>query len=96
MKNSDIILDVKNLSKTYSVEKGFFKKKVGSLKAVDNINLELYKGETFGLVGESGCGKSTLGMSILDGNIDSANLKVSDKYKINNLATDFTYQINNT
>ena len=75
MKNSDIILDVKNLSKTYSVEKGFFKKKVGSLRAVDNINLELYKGETFGLVGESGCGKSTLGMSILDGNIDSGSIK---------------------
>ena len=39
----------------------YFKVSGGLLKAVDNINLDIYKGETLGLVGESGCGKSTLG-----------------------------------
>ncbi len=43
----------------------FFKKTVGHLKAVDGIDMDIYKGETLGLVGESGCGKTTLGKSIL-------------------------------
>ena len=73
--SNNILLNVKNLSKSYPVEKGFLKKRIGLLKAVDNLNLELYKGETFGLVGESGCGKSTLGMCILDGKIDSGTIE---------------------
>ena len=52
------ILQVKNLSKHFKVESGY-------LQAVDGLNFEIYKGETFGLVGESGCGKSTAGRTIL-------------------------------
>lgn len=55
---NDPILQVKNLSKHFKVESGF-------LQAVDGLNFEIYKGETFGLVGESGCGKSTAGRTIL-------------------------------
>lgn len=52
------ILQVKNLSKHFDVEGG-------SLQAVDGLNFDIFKGETFGLVGESGCGKSTAGRTIL-------------------------------
>lgn len=52
------ILEVDNLSKFFNVGGGV-------LHAVDGLSFEIYKGETFGLVGESGCGKSTAGRTIL-------------------------------
>ena len=60
----EVLLEIKNLKKYFPV-KNFFGVKVGDLKAVDDVSFVIYKGETFGLVGESGCGKSTLGRSIL-------------------------------
>ena len=63
---TDAFLELENLQTHFPVEKGFlFKKEVGTVKAVDGINLSLEKGEVVGLVGESGCGKSTLGRTIL-------------------------------
>lgn len=59
------ILKVSNIKKYYPIRKGFFSKSTEFVKAVDDINLVLYPGETLGLVGESGCGKSTLGRCIL-------------------------------
>ncbi|MBR7554728.1 ABC transporter ATP-binding protein [Allobacillus sp. GCM10007491] len=53
------ILEVKNLKKHFGVGRG------QTLKAVDGISFDVYKGETFGLVGESGCGKSTAGRTLL-------------------------------
>jgi oligopeptide transport system ATP-binding protein len=53
------ILEVKQLSKSFPIKKGFLSSRVDWLRAVHNINFSVYKGETLSLVGESGCGKST-------------------------------------
>ena len=59
-------LEIKNLKTHFPVERGIiFRRVVGTVKAVDGVDLDLQKGEIVGLVGESGCGKSTLGRTIL-------------------------------
>lgn len=62
---SETILEVKNIKKYFPIKKGFFKKTVGYVKAVDDVSFSVNKGETLGLVGESGCGKSTLGRTLI-------------------------------
>lgn len=59
------LLQVENLCTWYPIRNGIFGKTTDYVKAVDQINFELFKGETLGLVGESGCGKTTLGRTIL-------------------------------
>jgi len=60
------LIRVKDLKKYFPLKKNsFFNRNMLYIKAVEDINLTIYKGETFGLVGESGCGKSTLGRTIL-------------------------------
>ncbi len=59
------LLQIKDLVKTYPVRGGLFSTHKGDVKAVQHVSLDLWKGETLGLVGESGCGKSTLGRTLL-------------------------------
>ena len=59
------ILKVEHLKTWYPLRKGVFSRVYGFVKAVDDVSLDVYEGETLGLVGESGCGKTTLGRSIL-------------------------------
>src|SRR5690554_6359436 len=63
--NDKDILKVIDLKKYYPVSKGFIKKTVGEVRAVDGVSFVLKKGETMGLVGESGCGKTTVSRSII-------------------------------
>ncbi|MCC6217265.1 MAG: ATP-binding cassette domain-containing protein [Polyangiaceae bacterium] len=58
------LLQVERLTKHFAVERGLFRK-ARLLRAVDDVSLHVYPGETLGLVGESGCGKTTLGRTVL-------------------------------
>lgn len=60
-----VLLDVRNLVKYYPIQKGFRRKTVGYVKAVDDVSFAIREGETLGLVGESGCGKTTTARCIL-------------------------------
>ena len=62
----DILLDVRRLRKYFPLTSGvLFQRRVGLIKAVDDVSFSIRKGETLGLVGESGSGKTTTGRCIL-------------------------------
>jgi peptide/nickel transport system ATP-binding protein len=62
---ADALLKVENLKMHFPIRRGFLRRIVGAVKAVDDVSFEVLPGETLGLVGESGCGKTTIGRSIV-------------------------------
>ena len=60
-----ILVETQNLKTHFPINKGILMRKVGAVKAVDDVSLSIQFGQWLGLVGESGCGKTTLGKTIL-------------------------------
>lgn len=63
--DASVLLEVRRLRMHFPIRKGFLRRQVGVVRAVDDVNFFVRKGETLGLVGESGCGKTTTGRCIL-------------------------------
>jgi len=64
-KNNNTMVEVKDLKMYFPIVRGLFRRKIGDIKAVDEISFKIKKNETLGLVGESGCGKTTTGRCVL-------------------------------
>jgi peptide/nickel transport system ATP-binding protein len=66
MTSPSALLEVRGLEVHFPIKRGvFIDRQIGTVKAVDGVDLTVPRGETYGLVGESGCGKSTLGRGLL-------------------------------
>jgi oligopeptide/dipeptide ABC transporter ATP-binding protein len=61
----NILLEVKGLKKYFPIQKGFFQKVIGNIRAVDDVSFFIRENEVLGMVGESGCGKTTVGRTVL-------------------------------
>lgn len=81
--NAKPLLKANSIRCYFPVKSGFFNRKIGDVKAVDDVSINLDQAQTLGIVGESGSGKTTLGMCLLrlqgcDGDIVLDDIKISD------------------
>jgi len=60
-----LLVEVEHLSEFFPLRGGVLQRKIGEVKAVDDVSFTIRRGETLGLVGESGCGKTTVGRTLL-------------------------------
>jgi microcin C transport system ATP-binding protein len=63
--SAPVIIETKGLKVWFPIKRGFFRKTIGHIKAVDGVDATLRAGQTLGIVGESGSGKTTLGLALL-------------------------------
>ena len=63
--SDEVVLETKNLKMYFPIYRGMMKRRVGTVHAVEDVTIQVHKGETLGVVGESGCGKSTLAKCIM-------------------------------
>ena len=82
------ILNIQKLKVWYPIKKGIFKRTVDYVKAIDDINFNLFEKETLGIVGESGSGKTSLVLAILklissSGKINFKDIDLNQLKKIN-------------
>jgi len=63
--SAPVVLETRNLKVWFPIKRGFFRKTVGHIKAVDGVDATVRSGQTLGVVGESGSGKTTLGLALL-------------------------------
>jgi ABC-type glutathione transport system ATPase component len=78
---SKILIKIENLTKEFKIGKKAF-------KAISDLNLEIFAGETLGLVGESGCGKSTVGRTLLRLHEPTSGKVIYDKIDLGKLSKD--------
>ena len=63
---NELLLEIKDLKVHFPVYAGIIQRKVATVKAVDGVSFNIYRGETLGMVGESGCGKTTVGRTLIN------------------------------
>ena len=85
---TDPLVRVEGLKKYFPIRRGWRRKQVGAVQAVDGLDFEIRRGETLGLVGESGCGKSTTGRLLLQLLRPSAGRVIMDKQELTTLSAE--------